>query len=76
MDRFLDMGVGVKASAKKDEMSLPQTRSFFARMKKTTEQSCFVSPCFCLLCFWPHATLILLFYHATTMQFGDPFVAL
>ena len=43
VDRFLDTGVGVKASDKKDEMSLPQTRSFFARMKKVTEQSCFAS---------------------------------
>ena len=43
MYRFLDTGVGVEASDKKDEMSLPQTRSFFTRMKKDSEQSCFAS---------------------------------
>ena len=38
MDRSLDTGVGLKASAKKDEVSLPQTGSFFAGMKKAAEQ--------------------------------------
>ncbi len=38
MDRFLDMGLGLKASAKEDEVSLPQTGSFFAGMKKAAEQ--------------------------------------
>ena len=36
--RSLVTGVGVKASAKKDEVSLPQTGSFFAGMKKAAEQ--------------------------------------
>ena len=30
VDRSLDTGVGLKASAKKDEVSLPQTGPFFA----------------------------------------------
>ena len=38
VDRSLDTGVGLKASAKKDEVSLPQTGPFFAGMKKTAEQ--------------------------------------
>ena len=38
MDRSLDTGVGLKASAKKDEVSLPQTGPFFAGMKKAAEQ--------------------------------------
>ena len=38
MDRSLDTGVGLKASAKKDEVSLPQTGSFFAGMKKAAKQ--------------------------------------
>ena len=38
VDRSLDTGVGLKASAKKDEVSLPQTGSFFAGMKKAAEQ--------------------------------------
>ena len=38
MDRSLDTGVGLEASAKKDEVSLPQTGPFFAGMKKTAEQ--------------------------------------
>ena len=29
VDRSLDTGIGVKASAKKDEVSLPQTGTFF-----------------------------------------------
>ena len=41
VDRSLDTGVGLKASAKKDEVSLPQTGLFFAGMKKAAEQSCF-----------------------------------
>ena len=71
VDRFLDTGVGLKASAKKDEVGLPQTGSFFARMKKAAEQSCFAWPCSVLLCFWPHRMVILLSYHATTMQLGS-----
>ena len=39
VDRSLDTGVGLKASAKKDEVSLPQTGYFFAGMKKVPEQS-------------------------------------
>ena len=38
VDRSLDTGVGLKASAKKDEVSLPQTGPFFAGMKKAAEQ--------------------------------------
>ena len=38
VDRSLDTGVGLKASAKKDELSLPQTGPFFAGIKKTAEQ--------------------------------------
>ena len=38
LDRSLDTGVGLKASAKKDEVSLPQTGPFFAGMKKAVEQ--------------------------------------
>ena len=38
MDRSLDTGVGLKASAKKDEVSLPQTGSFFVGMKNAAEQ--------------------------------------
>ena len=38
MDRFLDMGVGLKASAKQDEVSLPQTGPLFAGMKNAAEQ--------------------------------------
>ena len=38
MDRSLDTSVGLKASAKKDEGSLPQTGPFFAGMKKANEQ--------------------------------------
>ena len=38
MDRFLDTGVGLKVSAKQDEVSLPQTGAFFAGMKKAAEQ--------------------------------------
>ena len=38
VDRSLDTGVGLKASAKKDEVSLPQTDSFSAGMKKAAEQ--------------------------------------
>ena len=38
MDRSLDTGVGLKASAKKSEVSLPQTCPFFAGMKKAAEQ--------------------------------------
>ena len=38
VDRSLDTGVGLKASAKKDEVSLPQTGLFFAGMKKAAEQ--------------------------------------
>ena len=33
VDRSLDTGVGLKASAKKSEVSLPQTGPFFAGMK-------------------------------------------
>ena len=55
---------------KKDEVSLPQTGSFFAGMKKAPEQSCFALPCSVCLCFWPLGMVILLFYHATTMQLG------
>ena len=36
--RSLVTGVGVKASAKKDEVSLPQTGTFLAGMKKVAEQ--------------------------------------
>ena len=39
VDRSLDTGVGLKASAKKDEVSLPQTGPFFAGMKKAAEQT-------------------------------------
>ena len=38
MDRSLDRGVGLKASAKKAEVSLPQTGPFLAGMKKAAEQ--------------------------------------
>ena len=38
MDLSLDTGVGPKASAKKSEVSLPQTGPFFAGMKKAAEQ--------------------------------------
>jgi len=38
VDRSLDTGVGLKASAKKDEVSLPQTGPFFAGTKKAAEQ--------------------------------------
>ena len=38
VDRSLDTGVGLKASGKKDEVSLPQTSSFCAGMKKAAEQ--------------------------------------
>ena len=71
VDRFLDTGVGLKASAKKDEVSLPQTGFFFAGMKTAAEQSCFALPRSVLLCFWPHGMVILLSYHATTMQLGS-----
>ena len=37
VDRSLDTGVGLKASAKKDEVSLPQTGPCFAGMKKAAE---------------------------------------
>ena len=38
VDRSLDTGVGPKASAKKSEVSLPQTGPFFAGMRKAAEQ--------------------------------------
>ena len=38
VDRSLVTGVGLKASAKKDEVSLPQTGSFFVGMKNAAEQ--------------------------------------
>ena len=38
MDRFLDTGVGLKVSAKKDEVSLPQTGFFFVGMEDAAEQ--------------------------------------
>ena len=41
VDRSLDTGVGLKASAKKDEVSLPQTGPFFAGMKKAVSNKLF-----------------------------------
>ena len=38
MDRSLDTGVGLKASAKQDEVSLCKQHFFFAGMKKAAEQ--------------------------------------
>ena len=38
VDRSLDTGVGLKASASKSEVTLPQTGPFFAGMKKAAEQ--------------------------------------
>ena len=38
VDRSLDTGVGLKASAKKDEVSLPQTGFFFVGMEDAAEQ--------------------------------------
>ena len=38
VDRSLDTGVGLKASAKKHEVSLPQAGPLFAGMKKAAEQ--------------------------------------
>ena len=47
--RSLVTGVGVKASAKKDEVSLPQTGTFLAGMKKAAEPLALL--CLALLCY-------------------------
>ena len=50
VDRFLDMGGSLKASAKKDEVSLSQTSSLFARMKKK-QLSSLALLCLALFCY-------------------------